>query len=63
MGTIVRQRQSPSQPIPPPIVTASPAPSATTPESGKSHVLYHREKERQTGKGRKSYRAVNALMT
>jgi hypothetical protein len=39
MGTIVRQRQSPSQPIPPPIVTASPPPSATTPESGKSHKV------------------------
>jgi hypothetical protein len=36
MGTIERDRQSPSQPISAPIVTASPAPSATTPESGKS---------------------------
>ena len=37
MGTIERDRQSPSQPIPAPIVTASPSPSATTPESDKSH--------------------------
>jgi hypothetical protein len=36
MGTIERDRQSPSQPIPAPIVTASPSPSATTPESDKS---------------------------
>lgn len=43
MGTIERDRQSPSQPIPAPIVTASPSPSATTPESDKSlHVLPHR---------------------
>ena len=37
MGTIERDRQSPSQPIPAPIVTASPSPSATTTESDKSH--------------------------
>jgi hypothetical protein len=36
MGTIERDRQSPSQLISALIVTASPAPSATTPESGKS---------------------------
>jgi hypothetical protein len=36
MGTIERDRQSPSYPISALIVTASPAPAATTPESGKS---------------------------
>jgi hypothetical protein len=36
MGTIEQQRQSPSQPIPAPIVTASAHPSTTTPEHDKS---------------------------
>jgi DNA-binding response OmpR family regulator len=40
MDTIERDRQSPSQPIPAPIVTASPSPSATTPESDKSLADY-----------------------
>jgi hypothetical protein len=30
---------------------------------GRDNGLYQRDKERQTGKARKSYRAVNALMT